>query len=173
MKHSYREAVCEVCRASFRTRSDSRARFCSPTCVAKGRRRLIGPDHPLWKGGSLTKAGYVQVYVDGRRRLEHQVVAERKLGRPLRRGEIVHHINGVKADNDPANLEVLTTGRHVSQHSRQRADLATPDSQIPMILCACGCNTLFPKYESRGRPRQFIHGHNTRVKNPRKRAATS
>lgn len=29
------------------------------------------------------------------------------LGRPLRRGEVVHHRDGNKLNNDPMNLEVL------------------------------------------------------------------
>lgn len=37
----------------------------------------------------------------------HRQIAEQKLGRSLRGGEIVHHIDGDKHNNDPANLEIL------------------------------------------------------------------
>ncbi len=40
-------------------------------------------------------------------RHEHRVVAEQKLGRPLKKGEIVHHIDGNYRNNDPDNLIVL------------------------------------------------------------------
>lgn len=38
--------------------------------------------------------------------LEHRHVMEQKLNRPLRRCESVHHINGIRDDNRPDNLEL-------------------------------------------------------------------
>lgn len=49
---------------------------------------------------------------------EHIVVMAEKLGRPLVKGENVHHINGVRDDNRPENLEVW----NVSQPSGQRPE---------------------------------------------------
>lgn len=69
----------------------------------------------------LTRDGYVMVKVGKRRRREHCVVMEEMLGRPLRSFENVHHINGIRDDNRPENLELWTT----SQPSGQRpSDLA-------------------------------------------------
>jgi hypothetical protein len=49
-------------------------------------------------------------------RHEHRIVAEELLGRPLERNEIVHHIDGNKHNNDPANLLVMTQSEHVRLH---------------------------------------------------------
>ncbi len=49
-------------------------------------------------------------------RREHRRVAERLMGRPLRRGEIVHHIDGDKHNNDPSNLQVMTQAEHIAIH---------------------------------------------------------
>lgn len=39
---------------------------------------------------------------------EHRAVMAAILGRPLRRGENVHHLNGIRHDNTPGNLELWT-----------------------------------------------------------------
>jgi hypothetical protein len=49
-------------------------------------------------------------------RHEHRVVAEQMIGRPLERGEIVHHIDGNKHNNDPSNLMVMTQDHHIREH---------------------------------------------------------
>ena len=60
----------------------------------------------LNKGGTHTRSGYRLVFVDGRRLLEHRVVMAQHLGRALRPGENVHHVNGVRDDNRIENLEL-------------------------------------------------------------------
>jgi len=43
---------------------------------------------------------------------EHRAVAAWRLGRPLRPGEVVHHLDGDPTNNHPDNLVVLPSQRH-------------------------------------------------------------
>lgn len=55
-------------------------------------------------------------------RHEHRMVAEIKLGRPLRPGEIVHHLDGDKHNNSPSNLEIMSQSQHAKAHWREMMD---------------------------------------------------
>ncbi len=46
----------------------------------------------------------------------HRDVASRKIGRPLRVNEVVHHRDGNKLNNRPSNLQVMTRKQHWRVH---------------------------------------------------------
>lgn len=82
----------------------------------------LGPTNSNWRGGrSLASNGYILLRVGVGHLLadvrgyayEHRVVAEAKLGRRLRKGEHVHHVDGDK------------TGRSIGQ---RRANFGCPVS---------------------------------------------
>ena len=85
--------------------------------------RRAGASHGQWKGGRWVNGyGYVKVMVSDDDPLacmreangyvsEHRLILARRMGRPLRLEETVHHLNGNRADNSDENLE-LRVGRH-------------------------------------------------------------
>lgn len=101
-------------------------------------------------------------YVINGRTYWHRVVAAVKLGRNLRRHEVVHHIDGNPSNNHPDNLEVLPSRwHHNAQHRRKPTSksLRLPGEANPWIVCACGCGVKLRKFDSEGRPRRVKHGH--------------
>jgi hypothetical protein len=67
----------------------------------------------------INNNGYIVLKRGRESVLEHRKVMEEILGRPMLPAETVHHLNGVKTDNRPENLELW-----VSTRSGQRvADL--------------------------------------------------
>lgn len=131
-----------------------------------------GERNPNWKGGrTVTEHGYVLVkmpnhpHADVRGYVyEHVAVATAALGRPLAKGEEVHHKNEDHADNAWSNLEVLTRAEHRLRHRKHDKGLRLPSEANPMTDCACGCGAQLSKYDDQGRPRRFVSGHNTRLR---------
>lgn len=52
--------------------------------------------------------GYLMVRMNGKKVMQHRLVMEQVIGRPLMPGERVHHRNGKRDDNRPENLELWT-----------------------------------------------------------------
>ena len=116
--------------------------------VASNGYRLIrvGKGHPL-----ADVRGYAY---------EHRLIAQKKYGRQLRAGEVVHHIDGDKLNNDPSNLEVMPSIAHHAAEHRSRSDKRDPGEPNQLMWCACGCGSTLSRYDDQGRPRRYISGHN-------------
>lgn len=72
------------------------------------------------KGVSLKPSGYLEITRGANKgRPEHRVIAERMLGRKLMPGEVVHHKDRNRSNNDPSNLEVMTLAEHTSMHRKE------------------------------------------------------
>lgn len=93
-----------------------------PLCSSCGHKGVnIGPTNPKWKGRWSRKDGYIYINTGPYQSIqEHRFIAEKILGRPLEKNEIVHHKNGNKKDNHPENLEVMTKSQHSKLHYRPR-----------------------------------------------------
>ena len=115
---------------------------CSRTPVGRGLCRMhyerqrkgkeVGDSAPLRRarGEGTVANGYRIITVGGRSCMEHRVLMEQLLGRPLLRHETVHHLNGDRSDNTVAgpldgdfrsgNLQLWSTWQPAGQRVRDK-----------------------------------------------------
>ena len=75
----------------------------------------------------IDKNGYAWIKKDNLMVSQHRVIMEEMLGRPLIKGESVHHKNGLRADNRPENLELWVGAIRGGQRA---SDVHCPDCHV-------------------------------------------
>ena len=82
-----------------------------------------GENNPDWKGGKYKQHGYIHIRMPNHPHANHsgyirrcRLVMEQVLGRYLLPEERVHHINGIKDEDKPENLVILTNSEHMKFH---------------------------------------------------------
>lgn len=121
LKHAFTCANCDETFNKSRKpggRLYNEQKYCSPKCRHEFiKKRALAKFEAGNYGRHIKRHGYVWIsvpsLVTGKRHavLEHRYVMSKHLGRDLRPDETVHHINGVRSENDLTNLELFSS-RH-------------------------------------------------------------
>lgn len=116
----YADKECPNCGETFRPYRAT-SKYCSKACKWANNGGRNKKPVTWWKN----QKGYIEGRIwlaDGTqiRVKQHRWIVEGILGRPLEASEDVHHINGVKDDNRPENLQVLEHGEHAKVTNSER-----------------------------------------------------
>lgn len=109
-----RRGICIDCGKSVVRRS-IRCRVCDNKARTG---YFLADKNPNWRGGKTRANGYVYLRVGSTEerhhayRGEHIIVWEKANGKPLPKGWVVHHFNGIKDDNRIENLVAMPRNSH-------------------------------------------------------------
>ena len=152
--------ACKLCGKEVRRNPGmvkrSKNTFCSPACRSAFSKTERGAIWSTWKGGRYLfhTTGYMYVCHPTKRKpdgsraliLEHRLVMERHIGRPLERHEHVHHLDGDKTNNTLSNLHLCQSAKeHKQFHLKPRLQCVCPSCGITFerlpsnIQCKAPC----------------------------------
>jgi hypothetical protein len=115
--------ICRVCSSK---QSANKRKGKIPWNKGIKRTDISGHNSPNWKGGKyISSDGYIMIKVADRfdvatpwksYKKEHTHVMETYLGRPLNKGEIIHHLDKNKINNALDNLWLSNQAKHRVAH---------------------------------------------------------
>ena len=105
-----------------RTRSETNKLLYQLNPAPWFKNRPMGKNHYNWKGGKRSCNGYKFITQPNHPRadrygyvLEHIIIWEQTHNKPVPKGWIIHHLNGIRGDNRPENLMAVSRSKHEHQ----------------------------------------------------------
>jgi len=97
-----------------------------------------GENSPNWRGGKrISRDGYIAIWITEKQKYvyEHKLVWERVHNRKLPKGWVIHHLNGVRDDNRPENLEAMPRGSHANLAKPYKKKIRELEEKVSQLEC--------------------------------------
>jgi len=138
----------------------------SPEAIEKFRQAMVGRKHSpetkekmrqarlarLTTRGYMDPSGYRRIGNWGRHEWEHRLIWEQANG-PIPEGHVIHHVNGIRDDNCPENLALMTRGEHLKLHLHTPHPYATTLFALPVgaaaVMICCAVSGKIPRSRHR------------------------
>lgn len=118
-----RVKICESCKNEFDPGNNPKKRHCGRKCWLTRYNKTDPDGHGARGAKAAGEANIIRLrgtgtkwYVKENQRHQHLVIAEQMLGRALLPGEVVHHEDRNKKNNDPSNLIVFVSQAEHARH---------------------------------------------------------
>ncbi len=103
-----RYAICDICKINFKMHPSQQTNYCSDECRLSANRTIVKR--------TVLRIGYVQLKIGLNYYKEHIYLMEQLLKRKLLPNEVVHHIDGNRANNLFTNLQLMNRSEHSTLH---------------------------------------------------------
>lgn len=131
-----RKHLCKECGSEFMAYASNKRKFCASDCFYSYQKKHHKAPHLSKYNRKHNKnkmttevrlkirnahlgKGKGKSYPKLNGEHEHRIVATLMLGRPLKKDEVVHHIDGDISNNNPSNLRVFTNQSEHARHHRE------------------------------------------------------
>ena len=117
------DCLCDCGRkktATVKNLRNGSTKSCGCLHIERAMKHVRSNERPIGFERVKKQNGRVEIKTADGFKLKHRFLIEQAIGRELKEGEVVHHIDHDKTNNDITNLVLMTSSEHTTYHNLER-----------------------------------------------------